>query len=61
MVHALTEVYAQLGKLYVTKERKPAQVPSWIHFPTKENPYSDFCDYTEFVEGYEGTFGKLAQ
>ena len=58
----LTQVYAQLRKLlYLTKERKPAQTPSWIHFPTQENPYSDFCDYAEFREGYEGKFGKFVK
>ena len=58
-IKALDYVFSRVGGGWEKKERKPSEIPSWITFPTQENPCMDFCDYREFEEGYKGRGGWL--
>ena len=58
-IRALDYVFCKVGAVWEKKERKPTQIPAWITFPTKKKPFTDFCDYEEFQEGYNVPGGWL--
>ena len=57
-IELLNMVYKEAAKSWDMKERKPTEIPSWIVFPTQENPRMvDICTYEEFMEAYDTTCG----
>ena len=61
-IRALNFVYQSAGREWEKKERKPTGIPSWITFPTKENPENELCSYEEFTNAYKKSwFGQLCR
>ena len=58
-VDALNKIFVLAGKGESVKERPPTDVPSWIMFPTKEDPVKGLYSYQEFIEPFNEPGGGI--
>ena len=58
-VDALNKIFSLAGEGRSVKERPPTDIPSWVIFPTKEDPNAGLYSYEEFIKPFKERGGKI--